>query len=760
MRLSATIVFSILVLALLVCMVIARKSKKPIGNALSCLLAGLTIPVLGNLILTVSYTLTPALLGYYTYFLGMDAAIYSLWYFTHVYCEIGKPKKALQILVSTLFIIDIIQYVLNPFLNLTFSVEKILVENKIYFRLVPYLGQAYHRFICYGLYGAILIIFFVMAIKSPKVYRDKYRVMLLSMIITGAVETYYIFSRQPLDLSTIGFALFGLMFFFFSLHYRSMKLLDRMLAGMASDMPDALFFFDKSGKCIWTNEPGRNLIGVAKDNYDDVKEKLTYLFGDIDFRTSGWFKRVTIGTGEEAQYTHLAMRSTVDEQGKVTGSYLSIRDITEDQQEMKREMYRSTHDSLTGFYTKEYLYENVSQRLNNDHETDYMIAYFEITNFKVINDVFGKEFADHTILDVASFIQSRASENSLYGRLSTDSFGILIDKSCLKANEQALAKKLENYTVKDKDLEHRLLIHFGIYDIKPEDGIDVPLFFDSARLATTMIKDNYQNIIVYYDDKLRNEIIHNQLISNQLKEAIETRQIIPYLQPIVDSRGMLAGAEALVRWIHPDEGFMNPGMFIPVFEKNGLIGEVDKHVWRCACEILANWKSRGIESFISINISPRDFYYMDVIATLKSLVEEFGIEPVKLRVEITETVMMTDAVDILETVDGLRNAGFIVEMDDFGSGFSSLNLLKDMHIDVVKIDMQFLKDSERNMKAGIIIKNIINMSEELGIDSLTEGVETAKQFEKLYAMGCKLYQGYYFSKPVPVEDFEKQWFDD
>jgi EAL domain-containing protein (putative c-di-GMP-specific phosphodiesterase class I) len=219
------------------------------------------------------------------------------------------------------------------------------------------------------------------------------------------------------------------------------------------------------------------------------------------------------------------------------------------------------------------------------------------------------------------------------------------------------------------------------------------------------------------------------------------------------------GAEALVRWIHPDEGFLSPGKFIPVFERNGLIAEVDRYMWRCACEILADWKKRGINKFISINISPKDFYFMDVVKEIKDLVAEFDIDPVNLRIEITETVMMTEAADRIKLVDDLRASGFIVEMDDFGSGYSSLNLLKDMPVDVLKIDMQFLKDSERNMRAGMIIKNIINMSEDLGIASLTEGVETAAQFEKLYAMGCKLYQGYYFSKPVPREDFEKQWFD-
>ena len=379
MRTGLSVAFGILIITLLVCMVIAKKSRKPIGNALSFLLAGLAIPVLGNLILILSTQRTISTVGYYIYFIGMDCAIYSLWYFTHVYCDMGKPKRGLNILVCTLFVADLIQYAMNPFLKFSFTTEKILVENKSYFRLIPKLGQTYHRIVCYGLFLAILVVFVVKMIQSPKVYRDKYGVIVLSIIMTGAVESYYIFSRKPMDMSMVGFGLLGLLVYFFSIHFRSMKVLDRMLAGMASDMPDALFFFDKNGKCIWTNEPGRQLIGVSKDNYDNVKDNLKYLFGDeLDLESSGWFKRVTLGTGDDQQYTHLAMRSTVDEKGKITGSYLSIRDITDDQREIKREMYRSTHDYLTGLYTKEYLYENISKRLKDDHETDYMIGYIEV----------------------------------------------------------------------------------------------------------------------------------------------------------------------------------------------------------------------------------------------------------------------------------------------------------------------------------------------------------------------------------------------
>lgn len=757
MRIAFSLALSILIVALIGCLISAVRTKKTIGYSVAFLVTGMMIPVLGNFLIVISPNELLSTVGYYIYFLGMDAAIFAAWRFMYVYCGMGRPKRLLLTLIYFLFGIDIIQYILNPFLHLAFTTEKIVVESMNYYRLVPNIGQTYHRIICYGLFLSILVVFAVKAITSPKVYVERYSVMLLSMVAVGAVETYYIFTRHPMDASMVGFGLFGLLVYFFALHYRPMKVLDKMLASMASDMQDALFFFDNGGRCIWVNEPGRKLIGVAKDKYDDVKTNLEFLFDDLDLNSSGWSKRAILGTGDEAQYTYLSMRSAVDDDGKITGSYLSVRDVTEEQRDMKREFYNSTHDSVTGLYTKEYLHECIVQRLQNDHKTDYMIAYVEIANLKLVNDVFGHMFSNYAIKQISEIIKNTSRKNYLYGRLSDDAFGILIDKADF--DKDAIEKIVDNITVKDENMEHRILIHVGIYDVDPDEEIDVPLFFDSARLATTMINSDYQKNIVFYDDNLRDKIIHNQLLTNQVKEAIQAKQIRPYLQPIVDSKGILKGAEALVRWIHPDEGFMNPNAFIPLFERNGLIAEVDKHMWKSACEILADWKDRGINAFLSINISPKDFYYLDVISELKRLVETYKIDPVRLRIEITETAVITGSANLLKLVDELREYGFIVEMDDFGSGYSSLNLLKDMDIDVIKIDMQFLKDSESNRKAGLIIESIINMSEKIGVDTLMEGVETAKQYEQLYAMGCKLYQGYYFSKPVALEEFEQQWFD-
>ncbi|MCR5616115.1 MAG: hypothetical protein K6F45_08130, partial [Saccharofermentans sp.] len=359
MRTALSVVFIVLIIALIICADYARRSKKKIGKYVCFLLAGLAIPVIGNLLIIIFSDPFWALIGYYIYFLGMDIAIYSLWHFTFAYCELKRPKLPVLILVHSLFLVDIVLYALNPFFRFSFSTEKVLVDYHQYYKLVPYLGQTYHRIVCYGLFAVILIMFIVKIARVLKVYRAKYAVILFSMLITGAIESYYIFSGHPLDMSMIGFGLFGLLVYFFALHFRSMEVLDRMLGSMASDMPEALFFFDNSGKCIWLNDPGKRLIGINNDNYDEVKANLRFLFDDIDLENSGWSKRFLIGEGEETQYMYLAMRSAVDEKGKITGTYLSVRDITEEQNELRREMYNATHDSLTGLYTAEYLYEKI-----------------------------------------------------------------------------------------------------------------------------------------------------------------------------------------------------------------------------------------------------------------------------------------------------------------------------------------------------------------------------------------------------------------
>jgi EAL domain-containing protein (putative c-di-GMP-specific phosphodiesterase class I) len=354
----------------------------------------------------------------------------------------------------------------------------------------------------------------------------------------------------------------------------------------------------------------------------------------------------------------------------------------------------------------------------------------------------------------ADWIKQNLSENSICGRLGGDTFGI-----CMPAEEfdQAAAEKmLTDFVVNDGKTEHRLLIHLGVYRVADRET-DVSVMFDRAHMALTTIKEEYHVITAWYEESMREQVLWNQKISAELKEAIATGQIRPWLQPIVNRDGKAIGAEALVRWVHPAEGIRSPGSFIPVFEQNGMIADVDLHIWRCSCKILSRWKKEGNDQFISVNISPKDFLFLDVAGELKRLVREYGIEPKKLRIEITETVMMSDMEKRMAVLRELQDYGFIIEMDDFGSGYSSLNMLKDMPVDVLKIDMSFLRKSGSTVRARAIVREIIALAKALGIVSLTEGVETEEQYGQLMEMGCQLYQGYFFAKPMPEADYEDKF---
>lgn len=233
-----------------------------------------------------------------------------------------------------------------------------------------------------------------------------------------------------------------------------------------------------------------------------------------------------------------------------------------------------------------------------------------------------------------------------------------------------------------------------------------------------------------------------------------------YLQPQISAgTGKLHGAEALVRRIRADGTIIPPVEFIPIYEKSGLICQLDQYIWEQAAKKLGEWKERGKQMCISVNISPKDFYYVDIYRVFQELVEKYDISPQNLNIEITETAIMSDIPNLRDELKKLQSLGFTVEIDDFGSGYSSLNTLKDIDVDVLKIDMGFLRETQNKDKSKIILNSVVQMAKEIGMPVITEGVETIEQVHMLTKMGCDTFQGYYFSKPITVAEFEKQYMD-
>ena len=753
MRDVFTLIFVLLITILGICSIVTRRSNKSIAKSLSYLLITFIIPITGNMILTMSDSELLSTIGSYTYFIGMTLMAFSLFDFTLAYCGIQwREHKKKCYTIYILLSIDVIQFLFNPLFGHAFSMAPFTVDGELYYRLVPHWGQAYHRIVVYFAFLSSLIIFLVKTIRVPRIYAEKYYIILFTMMLAGIWQSYYIFSKAPIDRSMVGLAVCGILMFYFSIFFRPLKLLDRMLANIASQMPEAVFFFDAGDRCIWVNGTGRNLLKIHTDNLDDVPQRLASIFYDLGNNQDNWTSRQSITSGKDVLYYTLERHSVTDDKNKKIGSFLSVRDNTNDVLRHQREIYEATHDKLTGLFTKTHLFNQIKIRLSTRQDKKYSIAYFDIKDFKMINDIFGNEVGDSVLIRVANWIKENATSDWVYGRLAGDAFGVCFPTGSV--NYEIIERRLSRFVISKNTVNQHILMHAGVYNVT-DPNIDVAIMFDRAHLALTTIKNEYNRHIAFYDDKMREQVLWDQKISADMENAIEERQIVPYLQPIVNNVGKIIGAEALVRWNHPEEGFLAPYKFIPVFEKNGMIAEVDKYIWRCACEILASWTDEKSKLFISVNISPKDFYFMDVFSEITNLVDEFKIDPSRLRIEITETVMMTEAESRMAILSRFRKLGFIVEMDDFGSGYSSLNQLKDMPLDVLKIDMKFLSKAEDNQKAETILRNVLRLSSDLGLYSLTEGVETEEQYKMLNEMGCNLFQGYYFAKPMAVAEYEK-----
>ena len=416
--------------------------------------------------------------------------------------------------------------------------------------------------------------------------------------------------------------------------------------------------------------------------------------------------------------------------------------------------YRLNYDSLTKAYNRYGFYKNAQKLIKEHTDTEYCLILSDIKSFKLINEIYGENIADKILIDEVNIIRQKMKGNSVLGRLNGDIIALVIPKEYLSEKEFSDMIKLLSDRYSNKNF--RLHIYLGVYYIKDVNET-IRQMVDKVSLVIMKSKGNMSNYILYYDENsYRNDIFKQQLIG-EFETALNENQFCMYLQPQTDKDGNMLGAEALIRWNHPNMGLIMPGAFIECFEDAGLIYRLDNYIWEEAAKQLKIWKDSGYNYYISVNISAKDFYHIDVYQTFKNLVSKYGIDTDKLHIEITETALSEDKQAAHKTIERLHDEGFIIEIDDFGSGYSSFNFLKDVCADVIKIDRVFLKKSSHEERGEQILRSIISLSHDIGMDVITEGVENVDQLSMLAKMNCDWFQGYYFSKPIAVGDFEEKY---
>lgn len=412
-------------------------------------------------------------------------------------------------------------------------------------------------------------------------------------------------------------------------------------------------------------------------------------------------------------------------------------------------------DPLTGLYRREAFFAEVRKLLEQDADTAYVILRWDIERFKLINDLFGIRMGDTILKEIAESLKQSIRGNGIAGRLESDHFVMCIPEKSL--DMEAMMQQVRQ-TIQEIGLDYEIVVYAGIYTIE-ERELPVEIMCDRAGLALHSTKGNYQERYAFYDDALREELLLEQMIAGEMKAALEGEQFQVYMQPQFNyATGEIIGAEALVRWNHPVRGMIRPDQFIPIFEKNGFISKLDEYVWEKTCGYISKWlnaSDKVIPIAVAVNISRLDIYNPKLCDTLQSLIAQYNIPASMLKLEITESAYVEYPKQLIEVVKQLQSLGFIVEMDDFGSGYSSLNTLKDVPVDVLKLDLKFLADEDDSGRGGNILSSVVRMAEWLNLPVIAEGVETKKQADYLKSIGCYHMQGYYFAKPMTTDELEK-----
>ncbi len=413
------------------------------------------------------------------------------------------------------------------------------------------------------------------------------------------------------------------------------------------------------------------------------------------------------------------------------------------------------NDTLTGLYTKDFFFQHARRHDQYYPEIEMDALVLNVNRFHLVNELHGRLFGDTVISSIAGQINRILDDaDGIACRCEADTFFMYIAH---KENYESMMNRIVT-ELNDITGNSHISLRMGVYQNVDKD-IDIEIRFDRATLACNSLRNNYNTGFVIYDDKMHEKELYSNKLIGDMDAGVEEKQFKVYYQPKYDIRSnepMLTSAEALIRWEHPEYGLVGPGSFVPLFEENGLVKKLDHYVWKEAAAQIKRWKDKfGVTIPISVNVSRIDIYDTGLEQKLLDLVHENGLEPHEYLLEITESAYTDDSQQIIDTVKKLREHGFRVEMDDFGAGYSSLNMLAALPIDALKLDMQFIRKITEDEKDFKMVQLMIDIAKFLKIPVIAEGVETKEQYDLLKGAGCDIIQGYYFSKPVPPEEFEK-----
>lgn len=758
------VITALLIGGLIVSLFHIREMDHEMCRSVQYLFFGAIFALASGALFTAARTEWYAVLWKGVYYASLDWMVLFFLVYTEKYTNVRIVSRPGKYFLYLYALADSLSMICNVKFRHVFSCESLLsAGGKSYFQVnihVPEYGipiYGVHLVADYGMIILSAVLYMIALGRNIKIYRKKYSFLMWICVLVPLASIVLQVVPGAIDVSPILNGLLVLLCAYFALLYMPKELMNSLLSMAVEDSENGMLCFDKDGQCVYANELCKKLyhtdgdLGIFTKYYGKWRKEEQA----EELQEKSWVEEHALNGDMRTYEVHF--RLLLDHHGTMVGSLFSIIDKTESYREIEIEKYNATHDYLTDIYNRERFFKEVSEALIREPKLKRLIVCIDIKDFKVINDLFGEETGDQILKRIAGLMKRDAGPQTIYARLEADRFALCMPEE--EFHEEDYRQYLDELKkILNKSI-YRMHGHIGVYHIT-DPSINISVMCDRAFIAISRIKDSYQEFVCHYTENMGLAVQREKILVGEFERAIKAGEFQMYLQPQVAVEGYgILGAEALVRWEHPVRGMISPGEFIPVFEKSGHITRLDAYIWELACRQLKLWKEQGRENLhISVNISPKDFYFINVFDTVKSLVEKYDINPANLKLEITETALMEELSQYMVLLGQLREYGFQVEIDDFGSGYSSLNTLQDLEIDVLKLDMGFLRKTKHVERSRTIMNSVIDMSKNLGLTVVTEGVETQDQVQYLTEAGCDVFQGYYFAKPMPVSDFEKKYF--
>lgn len=411
-------------------------------------------------------------------------------------------------------------------------------------------------------------------------------------------------------------------------------------------------------------------------------------------------------------------------------------------------------DSLTGIPTFKKFFADAELAIQANPDSNFAIVVFDIDKFKFVNDMLGMAEGDKIIAYFAECLKDVLDEKAYYCRMHSDVFAFCFEyekKGEIIRTIESIRKKIST-----NDYDFDISTSFGIYPVE-DKNVPINLMCDRAVMAKKTIKDDVNKFCAFYDEHYRDEMIKASEIEKSMRAALKNEDFKMYLQPKYNIETLdLCGAEVLCRWIHPEKGLIPPNDFIPVFERNGFILELDAYMWELACKTIRGWIDEGRNPVpLSVNISRYHIGRNNLVEIFGNLIKKYDLQPEMLNLEITESLFLDNPQELNRIIADLREIGFKLEVDDFGSGFSSLNFIRNISVDTIKIDKDFLDSEISTEKGKIVMNHTIDMAKDLNLNVIAEGVETLEHLSYLKSSNCDIAQGFYFARPMPLWEFNK-----